>query len=75
MAGTPEQPADSYVDEQGRTVLTAYFLLKRGYCCVAGCRHCPYDEQGDPLPEFREQYPELCDPKRLFNPFGGSSDD
>lgn len=24
-------------------VLTREFHLKRGYCCGAGCRHCPYD--------------------------------
>jgi uncharacterized protein DUF5522 len=23
-------------------VFTAKFLLKRGYCCESGCRHCPY---------------------------------
>lgn len=28
--------------EGGRTVLTASFHLKRGYCCGNGCRHCPY---------------------------------
>lgn len=23
-------------------VFTAQYLLKRGYCCGSGCRHCPY---------------------------------
>ncbi|MCU0356215.1 MAG: DUF5522 domain-containing protein [Cyclobacteriaceae bacterium] len=23
-------------------VFTAAYLLKRGYCCKNGCRHCPY---------------------------------
>lgn len=23
-------------------VFTAAFLLRRGYCCQSGCRHCPY---------------------------------
>jgi len=23
-------------------VFTREFLLKRGYCCQSGCRHCPY---------------------------------
>jgi hypothetical protein len=23
-------------------VLTEIYLLKRGYCCKSGCRHCPY---------------------------------
>ena len=36
-----------YYFENGLMVLTAEFLLKRGYCCGSGCRHCPYpkDEQ------------------------------
>jgi hypothetical protein len=25
-------------------VFTATYLLKRGYCCNSGCRHCPYRE-------------------------------
>ena len=32
---------DFYV-ENGLMVLTARFLLERGYCCENGCRHCPY---------------------------------
>ena len=37
---------DIYFDpETGFAVLTAEFLLKRGYCCGSGCRHCPYDEK------------------------------
>ena len=28
--------------ENGLFVLTEHFLLKRGYCCENGCRHCPY---------------------------------
>jgi Family of unknown function (DUF5522) len=31
-----------YYFENGLMVLTAHFLLKRGYCCNNGCRHCPY---------------------------------
>jgi len=23
-------------------VFTGKYLLKRGYCCESGCRHCPY---------------------------------
>jgi hypothetical protein len=34
-----------YYYEDGLMVLTAHFLLKRGYCCDSGCRHCPYGEQ------------------------------
>ena len=26
----------------GATVMTARYLRDRGYCCEAGCRHCPY---------------------------------
>lgn len=33
---------DFYYDEKGRKVLTADYLLRRGYCCESGCRHCPY---------------------------------
>ena len=33
---------DYHLDEQKRMVFTAAFLLKRGYCCGNGCRHCPY---------------------------------
>lgn len=33
---------DYYVDELGRYVFTSEYLLKRGYCCESGCRHCPY---------------------------------
>ena len=31
-----------YYFEDGLMVLTAKFLLDRGYCCGNGCRHCPY---------------------------------
>jgi hypothetical protein len=31
--------------ENGLMVLTPHFLLKRGYCCGNGCRHCPYPEK------------------------------
>ena len=35
--------ADTYVDPRsGYTVLTAGYLARRGHCCGAGCRHCPY---------------------------------
>ncbi|HQF42601.1 MAG TPA: DUF5522 domain-containing protein [Ignavibacteriaceae bacterium] len=41
-----EQHNDIYIDpETGFAVLTAEFLLKRGYCCGSGCRHCPYNEK------------------------------
>ena len=31
-----------YYLENGLLVFTEAFLLKRGYCCESGCRHCPY---------------------------------
>jgi hypothetical protein len=34
-----------YYFEEGLMVLTANFLLKRGYCCGSGCRHCPYSKE------------------------------
>ena len=34
---------DFYWDPSGFMVFTAKYLLKRGYCCHQGCRHCPYD--------------------------------
>jgi hypothetical protein len=33
---------DYYYSDQGYLVFTAKYLLKRGYCCQNGCRHCPY---------------------------------
>jgi len=31
-----------YYMENGFVVFTAHYLLKRGFCCRSGCRHCPY---------------------------------
>jgi hypothetical protein len=33
-----------YYLEDGLLVFTAAFLLRRGYCCDSGCRHCPYQK-------------------------------
>ena len=33
---------EDYYFEDGLMVLTAHYLLRRGYCCEQGCRHCPY---------------------------------
>jgi hypothetical protein len=40
-----------YYFENGLMVLTARFLLRRGYCCGNGCRHCPYpgEQENGPL--------------------------
>jgi hypothetical protein len=37
------QEGDFYL-EGGRTVFTADYHLRRGYCCGNQCRHCPYQE-------------------------------
>ena len=36
------EPDDFYYSEQGYIVFTEKYLLKRGYCCQNGCKHCPY---------------------------------
>ena len=38
----PEATEPDYYLENGNMVFTAAYLLKRGYCCKNGCRHCPY---------------------------------
>lgn len=38
------QGSDTYLDpDSGYTVMTSLYLLRRGWCCGSGCRHCPYD--------------------------------
>ena len=32
-----------YYCEGSTIVFTAHYLLRRGYCCESGCRHCPYE--------------------------------
>jgi hypothetical protein len=34
--------AIDYYMENDLWVFTAWYHLKRGYCCDSGCRHCPY---------------------------------
>jgi Family of unknown function (DUF5522)/Cysteine-rich CWC len=34
---------EDYYCEGAVIVFTAHFLLRRGYCCQSGCRHCPYE--------------------------------
>jgi hypothetical protein len=38
----PEE--DYYINDEGRVVMTAAYLLKRGYCCGSGCKHCPFKQ-------------------------------
>jgi len=33
---------EDFYMEDGSWVFTAKYLLRRGYCCQSGCRHCPY---------------------------------
>ena len=33
---------DDFYIEDGKTVFTEKYHLKRGFCCKSGCRHCPY---------------------------------
>lgn len=42
--GQPEKrdSEDFYFTKEGYKIFTAKYLLKRGYCCQNGCRHCPY---------------------------------
>ena len=35
---------EDYYSEGATIVFTARFLLRRGYCCESGCRHCPYGD-------------------------------
>lgn len=43
---TLKQGIDYYIDDKGRYVFTAAYLLKRGTCCDNKCRHCPYINHG-----------------------------
>jgi Family of unknown function (DUF5522) len=42
MSGNELVQGEDYYLENGNWVFTAKFLLRRGYCCRSGCRHCPY---------------------------------
>ena len=33
---------DFYTSPEGYLIFTEQYLLKRGFCCKNGCRHCPY---------------------------------
>lgn len=34
---------ECFSNENGLIVFNEAYLLKRGYCCGNGCRHCPFD--------------------------------
>ena len=40
-----------YLNDDGYVVLTAQFLLERGYCCGNGCLHCPFSYENVPEPK------------------------
>jgi hypothetical protein len=48
-AAQPLAEEDFYYDGPF-VVFTAAYLRKRGTCCGNGCRHCPYDENGEIVP-------------------------
>jgi hypothetical protein len=39
---------EDYYSEGAVIVFTARYLLRRGYCCESGCRHCPYRKTKSP---------------------------
>ena len=47
----PLVEGEDYYWEKGLVVLTEGYHLKRGYCCGAGCRHCPYHYDAVPEPK------------------------
>lgn len=34
---------DYYINEDDNWVFTSWYLIRRGYCCGNGCKHCPYE--------------------------------
>lgn len=42
---------DYYLLPDGRLVMTAAYLLKRGWCCGNGCLNCPYNYEAVPEPK------------------------
>jgi hypothetical protein len=37
------EPEDYYLSPEGYIIFTEKYHLKRGYCCLSGCRHCPWN--------------------------------
>ena len=50
-AASNNRDDDYYMNEAGFVVMTAAYLLQRGYCCGNGCKHCPYDYKAVPEPK------------------------
>ena len=38
---------DFYLSDEGYIIFTEKYHLKRGYCCLNGCKHCPFKEKQD----------------------------
>ncbi len=56
-----EEGVDYYMSPEGYRVMTEFYLVKRGYCCSNGCRHCPYSPKATKgntklRPEIEEKY-------------------
>lgn len=37
-----EEGVDYYINSDGNWVFTSFYHLKKGYCCLNECKHCPY---------------------------------
>ena len=37
---------DFEISPDGKIIMTANYLKKRGHCCHSACTNCPYDFQG-----------------------------
>lgn len=56
-----ERKENTYLDPvTGFYVLTAFYLEKRGSCCGAGCRHCPYPAED----QYRAGRREISNPPK-----------
>ena len=44
VTAEPLVEGEDFYWEGEAMVLTERYLLRRGYCCDSGCRHCPYAE-------------------------------
>lgn len=42
IPSVPIEGQDFYINDNGLYTFTSWYLLRRGYCCENGCRHCPY---------------------------------
>jgi len=47
---------EDFYTEGECVVFTESFLLKRGFCCQSGCRHCPYGFTKNADPNIPGEY-------------------